>query len=144
MDMWICVTNYENWLIIKSKRIWGVNDRWKKYIQRVKPGDLMIFYVIPKSIGGIFRVISEPYYDDTPIFYPVKIRKEKFPYRVRLEPVIVLKDPVDFSPLVEEVSFIKNKQRWSAPFRRAMFKIDEKDFNIIRKYLEGFEKDLAE
>ena len=135
MSKWICVTSYENWLVVLNKYIWGVSIRWEKHIQRVKPGDLLVFYIIPKSIGGIFEAMSEPYYDESPIFYPVKTREEKFPYRIKLKPILVPKELLDFTPLVEKLTFIKNKQRWSAPFRRAMFQINEEDYKIIENYI---------
>ena len=140
MAYWICVVNDENWAIVKSQHVWGVSKRWRNVISYVRRGDLLAFYVIPKRIGGIFEVVSDPYYDDSQIFYPVKIREERFPYRVRVKPILVLKEPIDFTPLVPKLSFIKNKQYWSAPFRRAMFRIIEEDFKIIEEYLRRFVK----
>lgn len=99
----------------------------------VGPGDLLVFYVIPKRVGDVFRVVSEPYVDREPIFIPVKSRDEVFEYRVKVEPVLLLKEPIDFTPLVERLSFIKNKKRWSAPLRRTMFKISREDYEVIEE-----------
>ena len=137
MAYWICVVNDENWAIVRSQHVWGVSKRWERVINQVREGDLLIFYVIPKRLGGIFEVISKPYYDDSEIFYPVKDREENFPYRVKLKPILLPKEPIDFTPLVPRLSFIKNKQRWSAPFRRAMFRISKEDFRIIEEYLKS-------
>jgi len=133
MAYWICVTNEENWEIIKTKNVWGVTERRKNTLMNVKPGDLLIFYVAPKRIGGVFRVVSKPYIDREPIFFPVKSRDEVFEYRVRIEPALLPKEPIDFKPLVKKLSFIKNKERWSAPLRRAMFKISREDYEIIEE-----------
>jgi len=133
MAYWICVTNEENWRVIKARGIWGVSERRKRELMSVKPGDLLVFYVIPKRIGGVFRAVLEPYVDREPIFFPVKSRDEVFEYRVRIEPALLPKEPIDFTPLVEKLSFIKNKKRWSAPLRRAMFKISRKDYEIIEE-----------
>jgi len=137
MAYWICVVNDENWAVVRSQHVWGVSKLWGKTINQVREGDLLIFYVIPKRLGGVFEVISKPYYDNSEIFYPVKDREEKFPYRVKLKPILLPREPIDFTPLVPRLSFIKNKQRWSAPFRRAMFKISEEDFRIIEEYLKS-------
>ena len=99
----------------------------------VRPGDLLVFYVIPKRVGGVFRAVSEPYIDREPIFIPVKSRDEVFEYRVKVEPLLLPEEPIDFTPLVKRLSFIKNKKRWSAPFRRAMLKISKEDYVIIEK-----------
>ena len=138
MAYWICVITYENWAIVRSQHVWGVSKRWEKVINQIREGDLLAFYVIPKSLGGIFEVISKPYYDESELFYPVKDRKERFPYRIKLKPILLPKEPIDFTQLVPKLSFIKNKQRWSAPFRRAMFEISEEDFKVIEEYLRGF------
>lgn len=133
MAYWICVTNEENWEIIKTKNVWGVTERRKNTLMNVKPEDLLVFYVAPKRIGGVFRVVSKPYIDREPIFFPVKTRDEVFEYRVRIEPALLPKESIDFTPLVEKLSFIKNKKRWSAPLRRAMFKISREDYEIIEE-----------
>jgi len=130
---WICVTNEENWEVVKAKGIWGVSERRKRELMSVRPGDLLVFYVTPKRIGGVFRVISEPYIDREPIFIPVKSRDEVFEYRVRVEPVLLPKEPIDFTPLVEKLSFIKNKKYWTAPLRRAMLKISREDYEVIEE-----------
>ncbi|HDN17723.1 MAG: EVE domain-containing protein [Thermoprotei archaeon] len=130
---WICVTSEENWEVIKARGVWGVSERGKHYIMSVKPGDLLIFYVIPKRIGRIFKAVSEPYVNQEQIFIPVKSRNEIFEYRVKVEPLLLPDKPIDFVPLVEKLSFIKNKKRWSAPLRRAMLRISEEDYKVIEE-----------
>ena len=136
MAYWICVVSTENWTIVKSRRIWGVSECWRNVISHVRVGDILVFYVVPKSLGGIFEVVSNPYYDNSGIFYSFKSKDEKYPYRVKLRPILVFKEPIDFTPLIPKLSFTKDMQRWSTPFRRTMFKISKKDFNIIKNYLE--------
>ena len=99
----------------------------------VRPGGLLVFYVTPKRIGGVFRAVSEPYIDREPVFVPVKSREEIFEYRVRVEPALLPKEPVDFTPLIERISFIKNKRYWTAPLRRGMLRISEEDYKIIEE-----------
>ena len=52
---------------------------------------------------------------------------------MRIEPALLPKEPIDFTPLVEKLSFIKNKERWSTHLRRAMFKISREDYEIIEE-----------
>ena len=130
---WLCITNDENWKVIKTKHIWGVSERRKNKLESVEIGDYMIFYVKPARIGGIFKVASKPYVDKRKIFtYSGFSGKEVFPYRVKLEPVTVPEEPVDFKPLVPKLSFLTNKKRWSAPLRTAMKEIPREDFELIR------------
>jgi predicted RNA-binding protein len=77
MTFWLRVTTEKNWNVIRDRLVWGVADRFKGAIQKVKPGDKLIFYVmqttkdkeiVPSRIVGIFEVVSEPYRDSTKIF----------------------------------------------------------------------------
>ncbi|OYT33471.1 EVE domain-containing protein, partial [Archaeoglobales archaeon ex4484_92] len=45
MSHWLCVTTEENWMVIKKKNVWGVPERHKNTIERVKPGDKLLIYV---------------------------------------------------------------------------------------------------
>jgi len=139
MAYWLCVTTEANWNVVKEKNVWGVGERFKSAIQRVKPGDKLIFYVmqtkknkdvIPSRITGIFEAISEPYKDSTKIFKPYGT-EQTFPYRVKLKPIKIFEKPINFKNLVPKLSFIKNKQRWSGALRRAMIEIPEKDCKLI-------------
>jgi len=139
MAYWLCVTTEANWNVVKEKNVWGVGERFKSTIQKVKPGDKLIFYVmqtrknkdvIPSRITGIFEAISEPYKDSTKIFKPYGT-EQTFPYRVKLKPIKILEKPITFKNLVPKLNFIKNKQRWSGSLRRAMIEIPEKDYKTI-------------
>ncbi len=61
MNYWLCVTNEENWNIVKEKGIWGVPRNSKKQIENVSVGDQIVFYVMPKRLFGIFEAISKPF-----------------------------------------------------------------------------------
>jgi len=139
MAYWLCVTTEVNWSVVKERNVWGVAERFKGAIQRVKPGDKLVFYVmqtrknkdvIPSRITGIFEAISEPYKESTKLFKPYG-SEQTFPYRVKLKPIKIFEKPITFKNLVLKLSFIKNKQYWSGALRRAMVEISEKDYKTI-------------
>ena len=137
MKYWLCVTNEENWPIIKEKLVWGVPEKRRNLIARVKPGDILVIYVKPKKIGGVFKVTSEPYEDRKKVFKWRKYGKEDvFPHRVNLEPVIVSKEPVDLGEVIPSLDFIQGKKQWSAPLRKGMIEISKEDYEKLRKTLE--------
>jgi len=37
MAYWLCITNRDNWKVIKKKNVWGVPKRHKNTIAKVKP-----------------------------------------------------------------------------------------------------------
>lgn len=136
---WLCITTHENWDIIRKQNIWGVETRYAVTIKRVCVGDRLIFYVkqeikgsakTPSMIVGIFEVISEPFYDETPIF-----SGGIYPWRVKLKPIKL--GEVEFKLLISKLEFIKNKRKWSAHLRgKAMIEISEEDYNLIKAALE--------
>jgi len=139
VNYWLCVTNEDNWNVVKKQKVWGVPEkRGKRQIEVVKPGDYLVFYVTPKRFGGIFKAISKPFESEERIFSWADFgREEVFPYRVKLEPSVVAKEPVPVDKLVRKLSFTKGVERWSVLLRRAMFKISAKDFEAIQGFVSG-------
>jgi len=58
MKYTLCVTNEENWEVIKKRKVWGVPRRSREFVERVKPGDLLVFYVSPKKSQRFSRLLS--------------------------------------------------------------------------------------
>jgi predicted RNA-binding protein len=136
VNYWLCITNEKNWEIIRKRNIWGVPKRSRGIIQKVKTGDLLIFYVAPKRVLGVFKAVSEPYVDEEAIFSSEGFRDdERFSHRVRLEPVVLAKEYVDFSSLIPRLGFIVNKKRWSGYLRRAMVQIPREDYDLLYEQL---------
>ncbi|MEM2293130.1 MAG: EVE domain-containing protein [Nitrososphaerota archaeon] len=132
MNYWLCVTNEENWKVIKERKVWGVSKRNKRSIERVKPGDLLVFYVMPQRIMGIFKATSEPFESTEGIFSWGEFgREEVFPHRVKLEPVVIAEEPIYFKDLIPRLRFIRNKKMWTGYLRRAMRTIPREDYNLI-------------
>ena len=131
------MTNAKNWKIIKQKKIWGVSKRNKGLIGGVSVGDILIFYVKPKRIGGLFKVTSDSFQSDEKIFGPESFReKETYPYRIRLEPFIVPETFVNFEELVPSLTFIISKVFWAGYIRHAMRTIPKEDYEKIETLLK--------
>ncbi|AAB99392.1 TPA: EVE domain-containing protein [Methanocaldococcus jannaschii] len=141
MAYWLCITNEDNWKVIKDKKIWGVAERHKNTINKVKVGDKLIIYEIQRSgkdykppyIRGVYEVVSEVYKDSSKIFKPTpRNPNEKFPYRVKLKEVKVFVPPINFKDLIPKLKFITNKKKWSGHLMgKAMREIPEEDYKLI-------------
>ena len=147
MTCWLCITNGENWNVVKSKKVWGVSARHKNQISRVKPGDILVFYVkqekrgdsmAPSRVVGIFEAASAPFVDESRIFSAAGFgENERFPYRVRLKPLTIPEEPLEFKPLIPKLKFIRNKNRWSGHLMgKAMREIPEEDYKVIEKAMK--------
>lgn len=51
----------------------------------IEPGDLVFFYVKNRGVYGLWKVASEPYFDETKIW---DNDKQPFPYRFSFEPIV--------------------------------------------------------
>jgi predicted RNA-binding protein len=141
MTYWLCITNEDNWRVIREKNVWGVSQRHKNTIAKVKLGDKCLIYVmstkkdkeiIPPRIVAVYEVASEVFEDRSRIFKSPQGKSELYPYRIKLKPIEIFKKPVDFKSLIPELSFIKNKKRWTGHIQgKAMREIPEEDFKLI-------------
>ena len=137
VNYWLCVTDEDNWSVIRDRLVWGVSDRYKAVINQVDIGDMLTFYVKPKRICGILVAASKPYTSTEKIFKSAgPSGRELYPHRVRLQPLIIPEKCIKFEPLIQKLKFIKNKQRWTGHIRRAMIKIPEEDFELLKVALE--------
>ena len=69
MNYWMCIINRENWEIVKDKNIWGVSEKHKYMVPKIKIGDKMVFYITREMIfGGIYEAVSEAYQEKKRIF----------------------------------------------------------------------------
>ena len=136
MKYWLCVTNQENWEVIREKNIWGVEERHRNTISKVKPGDRLLIYVmgtkkenetLPPKIVAAYEAVSEMFTDPSSIF------KEKlYPLRIRLRPIAVFSKPLEFRELIPKLSFIRNKRMWVGHIRgKAMREIPKGDFETV-------------
>lgn len=126
------MTNEENWNVVKKRKVWGVPDRDRRRIEQVKLGDYLVFYVMPLRVAGVFRAISEGFESSEPIFSWGEFgRPEIFPYRVRLESMIIPEEPLQFTELIPKLKFITNKKIWTGHLRRAMRTIPKEDYEVV-------------
>lgn len=148
MRYWLCITTEENWKVIKEKNIWGVQERHRNTIAKVKSGDKCLIYVmstrkdneiIPPKIVGAYEVVSEVFKDNSRIFKPpAKNRNEVFPLRIKLKPIKIFRKPIDFKSLIPKLKFITNKRKWTGHIQgKAMREIPKEDYELILSVAEG-------
>ena len=134
VNYWLCVVDETNWPVVKEKGIWGMSSkcarRLKKLLPKVKQGDAIVFYVkMLKIVGGIFRTATGVYEDNTRIFN--NDNDEVYPYRIRLEPLLVPDEPVPFKKLVPKLKFVKNKHNWGMYLKTSIRLLSDRDFRTI-------------
>jgi len=142
MTYWLCITTEENWKVIKEKNVWGVPERHKNTIAKVKLGDKLLIYLkqerskdrtVEPRIVAVYEATSETFKDNRRIFKsPSGMGNETFPIRIRLKPVKIFSAPVDFKSLIPKLKFITNRRKWSGHLMgKAMREIPEEDYELI-------------
>lgn len=100
-------------------------------LNRLKGGDWIIYYS-PVDIFGTkvpLRAFSAigTVTDDKP--YMFAMSTDFVPWRRNVN--FITSREVAIEPLIDKLSFIKNKQSWGLPFRYGFFEINSVDFNLI-------------
>ena len=100
------------------------------------PGDWIIYYSPTKSFGG-----KDPCRSFTAIGrvnsnkpYQFSMSDDFIPWRHDV--IFHPSRKIAIEPLLEKLSFIKDKTKWGFPFRRGCFEISEDDFQLIANEME--------
>jgi predicted RNA-binding protein len=143
VNNWLCITSVENWKNVRENLVFGASEEHKSYMERVKPGDNIVFYLISKvvknkllagrSIAGISKAVSTFFYDEKRIFKTDKI----YPYRIKLEPIKTPKNEIKLDKdLINKLKFIKNKSMWNAHIQgRAIRPIPQEDLETLKSII---------
>jgi predicted RNA-binding protein len=100
-------------------------------IKRLKAGDWLVYYSPKEQMGPSatcqrFTAIGQ--IADNEIF-PFDMGNGFIPYRRRVDFLPCQESSI--LPLIDQLTFIKDKKRWGAPFRFGLVKIDKADFELI-------------
>lgn len=102
-------------------------------LRRLNAGDWLVFYSPKTSLEDgeslqAFTAIGRVA-DDEP--YQVEMAPGFTPWRRNVDFVDCIETPI--RPLIDALSFIKDKQRWGYVFRVGLFEIPQRDFGLIHR-----------
>jgi predicted RNA-binding protein len=100
-------------------------------LERMKPGDWVLFYSPKVAYTGKDRLQAFTAIGTVkanPV-YQVEMGDDFTPYRRDVDFHECQETPI--RPLIPQLSFIENKQRWGYVFRFGFFEIPEADFDLI-------------
>jgi predicted RNA-binding protein len=131
---------YEAWK--RSRRdVSGFRLRQKNAAEKVSPGDKLVCYITRVSRWfGLFEVISGPYIDETPIFYP---EADPFIVRFKVRPLLALElekaVPIHEDLVWEALSFTRKYDKglstWTGKIRSSLAPLDDADGKFIEELL---------
>lgn len=113
-----------------------LNHGKKAPLQHLKAGDGLVMYsprtTYPK--GNPLQCFTAIGKVKTRELYQVTLTADFEPYRVAVDFLECQQAPI--RPLIEQLSFIKDKTRWGAAFRFGHLQIPEADFHLIAAAME--------
>jgi len=117
MNYWVFSTTSDSFEVVKAKNIWAVGDgkggKWS--VRAVKPGDVVVFYVIKAGqFQGIYRVAS-PWYRSQELIWPEEKAggRKTAPNEIKVQQIALGNAHV--KDLIDRLRFIEKKDsRWGA------------------------------
>ncbi len=149
---WIIVGSPDNYAATKAQgfTIQGLKSRHRKKAEVMRPGDRIVWYVTGVKAFAGAATITSPYFEDhTPIWKSRDPKKdaEDYPWRVRIEPDIVLnvEEAVPAEPLARRMKHVSKwpAENWTLAFQGNVHKIEADDFALIESALRVAASDQA-
>jgi len=133
---WVVVTSRDHALQGFKEGIVQVNHGKESPLRRMHAGDRVLFYAGKKVYGE--KELSQCFValavlTDEAIFQH-EVSAEFKPFRRKAEYQTVDETPI--RPLINELEFIGNKEKWGFIFRTGIFEITKHDFDLIQSHLQ--------
>lgn len=110
-------------------------------LRRLNAGDYVIYYSSKTNFNTRarcqeFTAIGKV---ESKNIYQVEVSPDFCPHRIDIE--FYASIDVSILPLIHDLNFIVNKQRWGYPFRWGILQIDEYDFKLISNKMRNDPED---
>jgi hypothetical protein len=133
---WIGVASLEHVLKGKDGGFAQVCHGKPGPLKTMKGDDWIIYYSPTIQFGGkapcrSFTAIGKICAEDP---YAFAMSEDFIPWRRNVNFLPSKQTPIE--PLLEQLTFIKDKKKWGFPFRRGCFEITEKDFLLISRHMK--------
>ena len=135
------------WVVVNGPEIFGktrelgfarhaFKSTRSKMVQRIEPGDALIFYVTgKKQLAGAVRVTSPIVEESTRIWQSNKKPDELYPFRVDTEPLVELDDAqwLDAEPYHDRLAWTQRwpREHWTLAYQGNLREIPEADFDLL-------------
>ena len=136
-NYWMFVESPENFEIIKEMGVtlFGMGPKYRQRAERMAPKDRVLFYVKGMRKWPATATISSTCFeDDSPVFKQ-SVRGERFTYRVKLTPNIVLDEPdyIDALLLAPSLHYLKRwvPEDWPLAFIDRLHLLPQRDFRLV-------------
>ena len=136
-NYWMVVVSTENFHVIKERdfSVYGFRAKLKKRVERMEVGDRMLFYLSKEQRFPATVTVTSTMFEDREPLLNSPSGKEEFPYRVHIEPTVVLEkgDYIDARQLGPTLEYVKKwvPERWPLAFIGDLHLVPKKDLYLI-------------
>lgn len=136
-NYWMVVQTHENYRISRDLglTVHGLRRRHRRRAERMRPDDKLLYYISDlRKWSAIATVKSRYFKDEKELWNPVP-RGERFPFRLKLEPDIVLQEEsyLDGLQLGPRLEYVKrwHPESWYLAFFETLHLIPQRDFRLL-------------
>jgi hypothetical protein len=143
---WIIVSSVDNFHRTRDLEftIQGIKSRHRKKAEQMRPGDRIMYYCTGvKAFAGIATITSTYFESDEKIWESGNTKRagEDYPFRVKIEPDLMLDDGdfVSAEPLARQMEYAKKwpAEHWTLAFQGNVHLVPEGDYELIRAAMEA-------
>ena len=143
---WIIVSSVDNFHRTRDLEftIQGIKSRHRKKAEQMRPGDRIMYYCTGvKAFAGIATITSTYFESDEKIWESGNTKRagEDYPFRVKIEPDLILDDAdfVSAEPLARQMEYAKKwpAEHWTLAFQGNVHLVPEGDYELIRAAIEA-------
>lgn len=140
MKYWIGVVSKDHATQGVNEKILQVCHGKQAPLQRMNINDWVIVYSPKQSFRGneLCKAFTAVGQVSDELIYQYQMSPDFIPYRRNVK--FYNCQETSILPLINQLEFIENKQRWGYKFRLGFFEIKEHDFNLIYSKMMPYEK----
>jgi len=140
-NFWMMINNEENFRITQKRGFidLGLKAQHRRKVQRITEGDRVLLYISHiRRFAATATALSSFYESEEDIW--VKEGTSGFPYHIKLEPGVILKDEqfIDANILAPRLEYVKrwNPEDWYMAFQGNLHLLPKNDFTLIEEEMK--------
>lgn len=140
-NFWMITCNAENYAITRNLgfTIQGLKVQHQRKVQRIEPGDRILYYVYGiRRFTGTATATSPYFEDSSPIWR--KEGRTGWPYRIHIKPEVVMDEDqyMDANQLAPRLEYIRRwpPENWYMAFQGNLHLLPKGDFVLIEEEMK--------
>jgi hypothetical protein len=147
---WLITLSPENYAITRGMgfSLLGLRSRHRKKAERVALGDRVLYYVLEERVIPATATVTSAYFEDRHAVWVNRERRDDpFPYRVHIQPNIVLEpgEGLDAEALAPRLLYLKRwpPEQWYLALQGDVHLLSAQDFLLVEREMQRIVEERA-